>query len=116
MTADEKLKYLKDFEDAYITILERTKEETDAKIVMFETFYLQEEDKFNRRLNIKAYNEIIHRLSSEYDAILIPVHSAFKKARLQRPWQSWTTQDGVHPSPLGHTLMALTFLETMEWG
>ncbi|RLI42362.1 GDSL family lipase [Candidatus Bathyarchaeota archaeon] len=106
---------LRDFRDSYKTILERTKTETDAKIVMSEIFYLKEEDEISRDLNVDAYNEIIHQLATEHQAILVPLQQTFKKAKTKRPDYSWTRGDGVHPLPTGHTLIALTFLNAMKW-
>lgn len=106
---------LKAFKDSYKTILERTKTETDAKIVMSEIFYVKEEDKLSRNLNVDVYNEVIHQLAKEYQAILIPLQQAFRKATSKRHDYSWTRGDGVHPLPSGHALIALTFLNAMEW-
>lgn len=106
---------LKGFEASYRNILDRTREETDAELVMFEIFYIKEEDQLERNLNVEVYNEIIHRLAAEYNAILVPIHSAFRQAVSKRPDGALTMADGVHPLPVGHALIALTFLEVMGW-
>ena len=106
---------VKDFEDSYRTILERTRKETDAKIVMFEIFYIKEEDKWARNFNIDIYNNVIHQLAKEYQAILVSIQEAFRKAKIKRQDYSWTNSDGVHPLPAGHALIALEFLKAMEW-
>jgi len=106
---------LEDFENSYKNALQRTRRETNAKLVMFEIFYVTGEDMQKRDLNVDMYNEIIHRLSAEYDALLVPVNSAFRRAVLKRRSYSWTMGDGVHPLQVGHTLIALTFLKTLDW-
>ena len=106
---------LRDFEDSYRIILERTESELNAKIVMFEIFYIKEEDELARNLNVDVYNRVIHQLASEYQAILIPIQEAFRKAVSKRQDYSWTRGDGVHPLPAGHALIALEFLKAMEW-
>ena len=106
---------LKSFEDSYRTILERTRNETDAKIIMLEIFYIKEEDRARNNLKIDQYNKIIHNLASEYSAVLVQVQSAFREAKKIRPKQSRTVGDGVHPLPIGHTLIAQTFLDSMEF-
>ncbi len=106
---------LNDFEDSYRLILNRTREEKRADVIMFEIFYVAGEDNLQRRFKVDAYNEIIHRLAAEYKALLVPVNSAFKQAVSKRPGYTWTTGDGVHPLPIGHMLIALTFLETLGW-
>ncbi len=106
---------LRDFEKSYRWILNESREKTSAKLIMFEIFYVKEEDQLQRELKIAPYNEIIRRLAAEYDAILVPVNSAFEKAVSARPGYPWTSGDGVHPLPVGHALIALTFLETLDW-
>jgi lysophospholipase L1-like esterase len=106
---------LEGFEESYRNILQRTRRETNAKLVMFEIFYVTGEDMQKRDLNVDVYNEIIHRLSAEYDALLVPVNSAFRRAISKRPSYSWTMGDGVHPLQVAHTLIALTFLKALDW-
>ncbi len=61
---------------------------------------------------LKPYVRSIHELAREFAAAcVVPIHSAFIKAREARPDVAWTT-DGVHPTPLGHTLIARTWLAT----
>lgn len=103
------------FENSYRKILEKTRNETAAKIIMFEIFYLSPEDISNRGFDVSPYNKIIRKLAEEYEAILVPINVAFKEAFRRRPNCRWTTGDGVHPSPLGHTLIALKFLESLGW-
>jgi lysophospholipase L1-like esterase len=105
---------LKAFEDFYRQIIERTKKETTAKIILFDIFYVSGEDQSLNITNADKYNEVIHKLSSEYSTFLVSVQSAFRQAKSKRPFEFWTVGDGVHPSPVGHTLIALTFLESMR--
>jgi len=82
---------------------------------MFEIFCVREEDQLQREFKIDPYNETIRRLAAEYDAILVPINSAFEQGVSARPGYPWASGDGVHPLPVGHTLIALTFLETLKW-
>ena len=102
--------FLEKFEGFYRKILELTRKETTANIIMFEIFYISTEDQSGNNLKIDQYNKIIHKLSSEYSAILIPIHSSFSDAKKKRQNKYWTSNDGVHPLPVGHALIALTFL------
>lgn len=106
---------LKDFEKSYREIISRTLNETDAKIIMFEIFYVPSEDSLNRGLIIAPYNEIIRRLAEESNAILVPIGRAFDEAVKRGRRLQWTTNDGIHPSQVGHTLIALKFLESLGW-
>lgn len=104
-----------DFKRFYKEIIDRTMNETDAKIIMFEIFYVPSEDALNRGLNIVPYNKIISELAEERDAILIPLGRAFEEAVIRGRCRQWTTNDGVHPNSIGHTLIALKFLECLGW-
>ena len=106
---------VREFEGYYRQILTRTREETTAKLIMFEVFYIPEEDEMKRNFNIEPYNEVIHSLADKFDVLLVPVNSAFREAVSKRPGHFWTRGDGVHPLPVGHTLMALKFLEVLGW-
>ena len=82
---------------------------------MFETFYIEEDVAQPRPLDVDAYNEIIHQLAEDFGARLIQTNEAFDRAVAARPGALWTTEDGVHPNPEGHTLMALEFLKQAGW-
>jgi len=106
---------LRDFEESYRWVLNKSREETSAKLIMFEIFYVREEDQIQREFEIAPYNRIIQRLATEYDATLIPVDSAFKQAVLARLGHPWASGDGVHPLPVGHISIAFTFLKSLGW-
>jgi len=106
---------LGDFEKSYREIINRTINEANARIIMFEIFYIPSEDAFNRGLKITPYNQIICKLAEEYNAILVPIGKAFDEAVKRGKPRQWTTNDGVHPNQIGHTLIALKFLENVGW-
>ena len=107
--------YLPEWETCYRRILTRAKDELGAGLFIFETFYIEEDVPQPRPLDVDAYNKIIHRLANEFNARLIRTNEAFDRAVAARPGALWTTQDGVHPNPEGHTLMALEFLKQAGW-
>ena len=107
--------YLPEWEACYRRILTRVRDELGAGLFMFETFYIEEDVAQPRPLDVDAYNEIIHRLADEFNARLIRTNEAFDRAVAARPGALWTTEDGVHPNPEGHTLMALEFLKQAGW-
>ena len=107
--------YLPEWEACYRRILTRARDELGAGLFIFETFYIQEDVPQPRPLDVDAYNEIIHRLSDEFNARLIRTNEAFDRAVAARPGALWTTEDGVHPNQEGHTLMALEFLKQAGW-
>ena len=82
---------------------------------MFEIFYVATDVAEPRPMPVDAYNGGIHRLADEFNARLVKTSEAFQHAVTARPGELWTTQDGVHPNPAGHALMALEFLKQAGW-
>lgn len=107
-------KALGDFEHHYIQIFNKT-QEMATHIILAEVFFIAEEDGAQRKLRLDPYNAVIHDLADEYEAHLVPLDLAFKRAKSKRLNFVWTTGDGVHPNAFGHTLIALQILETLGW-
>lgn len=107
--------YLPEWEACYRRILSRVKEELHSELLIFEIFYVASDVAEPRQLPVDAYNKVIHSLADEFNARLIKTSEAFHRAVTARPRKLWTTQDGVHPNPEGHMLMALEFLKQTGW-
>jgi len=110
----ELVKALSEFEGHYRQILKRTRE-ISAHVILAEAFFIANEDGGMRGFGVDPYNAIIHKLAHECRARLVPLNLAFKQAKTKGTAQVWTTGDGVHPNPAGHTLIALKLLEALGW-
>lgn len=100
------------FTSTYRELIERTLDETNAELILMEISILGEDLGSEGNRVLSPYNEAIRRLAAEYDAILVPVNRAFRRAILSRPGFKWTI-DGVHPNPFGHALIAMTWLRSL---
>ena len=107
--------YLPQWEASYRRILSRAKAELNAELFMFEIFYIAADVAEPRSIPVDAYNEVIHRLADEFNTRLVKTSEAFRHAVTAQPGKLWTTQDGIHPNPEGHMLMALEFLKHAGW-
>lgn len=59
---------------------------------------------------LPQYVQAVHEMASEFGAIaVVPLHTAFINARNARSDLKWTS-DGVHPTELGHMLIARYWL------
>lgn len=104
---------LDNFVDNYRFILDRTKEELDAKIILCEPFILPtSSDQREWREDLDPKIQAVRDLATEYDALLIPLDGVFAQASTYRCSKFWIP-DGVHPSPSGHGLIAKTWLESI---
>jgi acyl-CoA thioesterase I len=100
-----------EFAASYRRILEMTKRETQAAIVLCEPFLLacgQVDDEWFKDLEPKI--EAVRSLAREFSCILVPLVEAFAGASAQASPGYWA-EDGVHPTAAGHALVAQTWLK-----
>ncbi len=103
----------REFEKNYRNILERTKNETGAKIIMLEQFLLDVPDKAYFREDLDPKLQITRRLAREYADILIPIDGAFAAASVEAVPESWAA-DGVHPTDAGARLIGRMYADAFD--
>lgn len=103
---------LESFQKTYEKLLEQTRKALSVKLVLMETSVIDENPESEGNRLLADYNGVIRDLANRYEARLVPIREAFFKALAARPGYQWT-EDGVHPRPPGHMLMALSWLQTL---
>jgi lysophospholipase L1-like esterase len=101
------------FRGLYSELLGTTRELLpSASIVLCEPTVIAPPAHAKGNAYLSPYVATVREMGERYrvDAV-IPLHSAFVTAMRERPNVQWTT-DGVHPTSLGHMLIATTWLET----
>jgi lysophospholipase L1-like esterase len=94
------------FYKEYRSILERTKKETSAQIVICEPFVLPyPDDRKVWREDLDPKIDACRSLAREFAAVYVPYDGIFAAASLRAPMAYWA-HDGVHPTPAGHALMS----------
>ena len=98
------------FESGYRSLLNQTKQALpDVQLVLCEPFILQVGQVAERwndySSEIQKRQQIVRKLSEEYNTIFVGFQEAFNKALSKAPADYWIW-DGVHPMPAGHELMA----------
>jgi lysophospholipase L1-like esterase len=99
------------FEADYRNILEQTMEHLAPKLVLVEPFVApvtEEQDTWHEDLDEKR--AVVARLAVEFGAAFVPLQSLLAAAA-QEHGAPAIAQDGVHPTPLGHKLIADAWLE-----
>jgi acyl-CoA thioesterase-1 len=98
------------YEAGYRGLLERTKNELGAKIVILEPFLLP------ASADLKAWREDLdpkidaaRRLAREFADVYVPFDGLFAEAVMSAPGAYWAG-DGVHPSPAGHAFIAMNWV------
>jgi acyl-CoA thioesterase I len=103
-----------DFEAGYREIIRRTREETDARLVLCEPFVLHtSEDREIWREDLEPKIEVVSQLAKEFSAIYVSLDWLFAAAADKREPAFWA-HDGVHPTQAGHALIAQAWLRAMR--
>ncbi|WP_158546159.1 SGNH/GDSL hydrolase family protein [Adhaeribacter pallidiroseus] len=66
---------------------------------------------YNRE--VQKRREIVKKLSTEHQAILVEFQEAFNRALAKTPAENWIW-DGIYPMPAGHELMAREWLQQVS--
>ena len=102
-----------DFENDYRIILRQTCDNLKAKIVLLEPFsIIVTKDQLKLREDLNPKIEVVRKLSEEFETLLIPLDKIFDEAVKKREAQFWS-QDGIHPTPVGHALIAQSWLKAL---
>ena len=102
---------IEQFTDVYHDILTRLKVAQPAcKLVLSEPSVIDPPQDAQANEILQPYVRTVRDMAKEFAAeCVVPLHGAFVEARQARPDVAWTT-DGVHPTPIGHMLIARTWL------
>ena len=101
------------FERSYRELLSRTRDALpQTRLILMEPFSLPispEREAWRADLDPKI--QIVRRLAREFGALLTPLDGLFAQAATRREPAFWA-DDGVHPTPAGHALIAQAWLRT----
>lgn len=101
------------FEEFYRNILNCTKENANARIILLEPFLIPAVEQRNIwREDLDPKIHIVRRLAREFNALYIPLDGIFAQYYTYRPPEFWST-DGVHPTKAGHAVIAKAWMEAV---
>lgn len=100
------------YAELYRLILDDTRRaRPDARLVLGEPFALPGEEFKDAWFDeLRARGAVVRQLAKEFGAAFVPYQAMFDAA-LKRYSATELAADGVHPSPLGHQLMAQAWRE-----
>ena len=102
---------VEDFERNYRLVIDQTRAAGVTDLVLCEPFLLPvaaEMEGWREDLDPKI--DVVHRMAAEYGAVLVPFDAHFRAAAESTPMAE-LADDGIHPTPRGHQLMAALWLE-----
>jgi len=99
------------FENNYRFILNEIKTKTNAKIIILEPYVLPVTlDKITWREDLDPKIQKARQLAREFNAIYIPLDGLFA-SQISNINPEQFSQDGVHPTDMGHAFIAKTFID-----
>jgi lysophospholipase L1-like esterase len=95
------------FEESYARVIEQTRANTNADIILMEPFIMAYPKKlFNWMLVTKRFVNVVDRLAAKYNTGLVKLWDVFNQADA-----SLMTLDGIHITPEGHKLITAAWNE-----
>ncbi|MFC8594799.1 SGNH/GDSL hydrolase family protein [Streptomyces atroolivaceus] len=95
------------FENDYRAILTEAREELDAQLILIEPFLVPvRAEQWAWREDLDPRIQVVRRLSEEFDAALLAADGLLNQAARAAGGAEYIAGDGVHPTPLGHSLLA----------
>ncbi len=103
------------FEEDFRYLLKSLAQRSDARVVIVEPFVLPyPKDRNNWRQYLDPRIHIIRRIANDYHAALIPMDGILNAKGIENGFQTYTGNDGVHPTLTGHALIAETWLQQLN--
>lgn len=102
-----------DFEDRYRRVLKATKAHGNPELVLCEPFLLSVREEMNSwREDLDPKIAVVHTMAAEFGSTLVPFDQRFNDIAKEMSMLE-LADDGVHPSKLGHQIMADLWLQTV---
>ena len=98
----------------YRCILDRLKNETNAKIMILSPYLLDVDDKPRMREGLKTVLPIIRKLADEYADVYVPLDELFEEALKTQPEPKFYSGDGVHPNENGARFIGEHYAKAIE--
>jgi lysophospholipase L1-like esterase len=102
---------LEEYFETFDGLLARTRPRLKG-LVLMTPYYVQDERRDLMRLQMDEYGLVVKDLASRHHALLVDTQAAIDKV-LERLNYSLIAADRVHPTELGHKVLANAFLRTI---
>ena len=110
---DNDLTSVEAFEESYRRVLTATQAQGNPKLVICEPFLLAVRGEMNTwREDLDPKIAVVHKMAAEFNAKLVPFDQRFNDLAREMS-MSELAEDGIHPSKLGHQIMADLWLRTV---
>jgi len=103
----------KEYKQLLGELIERTKPAVKG-LILATPFYIEPNCGDRMRARMDEYGEIVRRLAAENDAVFVDTQAAFDEA-LEHYYPATLAWDRVHPTHVGHMIIARAFLKALEF-
>jgi lysophospholipase L1-like esterase len=104
---------VEDFEERYRRVLKATKAHGNPELVLCEPFLLSVREEMNTwREDLDPKIAVVHTMAAEFGATVVRFDQRFNDVAQEMSMLE-LADDGVHPSKLGHQIMADLWLHTV---
>ena len=104
---------VEDFEERYRRVLKATKAHGNPELVLCEPFLLSVREEMNTwREDLDPKIAVVHRMAAEFGAKVVRFDQRFNDVAQEMSMLE-LADDGIHPSKLGHQIMADLWLQTV---
>ena len=98
----------------YRCILERIKNETNAKIVVLAPYILDCPENAYLKEDLKTLLPIVRSLAKEFADVYIPLDELFAEAMKTQPEPMYYSADGVHPNENGRKFIGEAYAKAVD--
>jgi lysophospholipase L1-like esterase len=102
---------LDEYWDVYSGLLARTRP-TLKGLVLMTPFYVQADRSDRMRMMMDEYGLVVKDLASRYSALLVDTQAAFDRVLARSDYKA-IAPDRVHPTPMGHEILAYAFVRSI---
>ncbi len=102
--------YPDEYELTYRQLLSQVKREFNSQLVLIEPFMFCNNLENKIFHDLRTYIRIVHRLTKEFNAVLVPLQNRIDEQIKQTPPEKWS-EDSVHPYTWAHAWIARQWLE-----
>lgn len=106
------------YELGYTELLEKIKSDfPECKIMIIEPFVLNSlPDRASWREDLDPKIQVARKLAKKYADFYLPLDGIFAKAEVERYTCNQIAEDGVHPSAIGHAIIAEEYIKAIAGG
>jgi lysophospholipase L1-like esterase len=107
------------YRQAYDHFLQRTADQTSAKLILMDPFYMSRETSPHSMRSkvlelLPQYHAVVADVAGKYGAAHVQLHEAFQRVLKHHP-ADFVCPEPVHPNATGHLVIAHEWLKAVGW-